>query len=270
MHLHRVTNDPHQNHHKLLLLSNSRKCNFHTIDCESPEDGSSASRPLPFKVRSENISIITSFNGLVCVGIKKLSYHHKYSYLMLWNPLTGDYKRLSKSNSRKECYDDEKLYLLKEGGRRTIDLSYSIIRFDTKTEKFTKIATPSLGVRRKACLSFTLLHKDRKLHLCVIYSFGEPKFRQFGAMLWRMDADGDWRKVVTYQMPRSFCFEEPLHLMRNGGWLTYCLYTGFHVYTVDLVRHLINEISNSNIANKMGITSSAKYIGTLWCHPIDR
>ncbi|KAI3524508.1 hypothetical protein L1887_03166 [Cichorium endivia] len=168
---------------------------------------------------------------------------------------------------------DEKLYFLKKGETAIDRMSYSVIRFDTKTEKFSKIATPSLGVPRKAWLNFTLLHKDRKLHLFVIYSYGDEskliysrygdqsKFRRVGAMLWRMDGDGDWTKVVTSQMPKSFCFVEPLHLMRNGSWLAHCAYTGFRVHNVDHVRHL-NEISYSNI-DRMRITSSAKYIDTL-------
>ncbi|KAI3524503.1 hypothetical protein L1887_03161 [Cichorium endivia] len=205
MHLHRVTNDDHQNHHKLLVLSNTTPCNFHTIDCELPEDGPSASRPLPFKGNPENIRIITSFNGLVCVGITKRSSDDKYSDLMLWNPLTGDYKRLHRSNSCEECYEVTPRASAFYGGENSGDLS---------------------------------------------------------AKFWRMDGDGDWTKVVTYQIPNCFYFEEPLHLMRNGNWLTYSVNTGFNVYTLDLVWHL-NAISYSNIAYGREITPRAKYIETL-------
>ncbi|KAI3524507.1 hypothetical protein L1887_03165 [Cichorium endivia] len=326
MHLHHVTNDDQQNHHKILVLSKTTPCKFHTIDCESPEDGVSVGRPLPFEVSPTNMSVVTSFNGLVCVCITKRSYDDKYSNLILWNPLTGDYKRLPKSNSPKECYEDtpiasglyyssydddyklllvnhdydayiyslksdswrkldttkylkriryliseswgpstvlnEKLYFLRTGNRKSIDrLSYSVIRFDMKTEKFTKIATPSLGVPRKACLNFTLLYNDRKLHLCVIYAREENSIKM-GAKLWRMDGDGDsdedWTKVVIYKMSGLFCLEKPLHLMRNGNWFTYCLFTGYHVYEMDLAR-----ISYSNIAYNMKIIPQGKYIETL-------
>ncbi|XP_023733977.1 putative F-box only protein 15 [Lactuca sativa] len=105
LHLHHVTNDHHQNHHKLLVLSTTAPCNLHTIDCESPESGLSRSRPIPFKVCPENMTIMTSCNGLVCVGITKRKYDDKYHNLILWNPLTDDYKKLSKSHSCKECYE---------------------------------------------------------------------------------------------------------------------------------------------------------------------
>ncbi|KAI3524505.1 hypothetical protein L1887_03163 [Cichorium endivia] len=328
MHLHHVTNDDRQNHHKLLVLSRTTPCNFHTIDCESPEDGVSVSRPLPFEVSPKNMSVITSFNGLVCVGITKRSSDDKYSDLMLWNPLTGDYKRLHRSNSCEECYEvtprasalyytsydddfkllrvthnydayiyslksdswrklgttedlkrrryliseswvsstvlNEKVYFLKRGKRRNIGRqSYSVIRFDTKTEKFTKISTPSLGVGRKACLTFTLLIKDRKIHLCVIYySFGRANSIDLRAKFCRMDGDRDWTKVVTYQMPKCLFFDVPLHLMRNDNWFTYSVCHGFHVYNLDIVRHL-NEISYSNMVYGREITPRAKYIETL-------
>ncbi|XP_035836627.1 F-box/kelch-repeat protein At3g06240-like [Helianthus annuus] len=106
MHLH------HQNRHKLLFIPNttsSSSCTFRTIDCESPEDGLTTPRCLPFKVDSpRNVSIITSFNGLVCVGIIEHDDNVEeeyYSDLVLWNPLTGEYRILSKTNAHKECYE---------------------------------------------------------------------------------------------------------------------------------------------------------------------
>ncbi|KAJ0488095.1 putative F-box domain, galactose oxidase/kelch, beta-propeller, kelch-type beta propeller [Helianthus annuus] len=103
MHLH------HQNRHKLLFIpKTSSSCTFRTIDCESPKDGLTAPRSLPFKVDSpRNVSIITSFNGLVCVGIIEQDNVEEeyYSDLVLWNPLTGEYRILSKTNAHKECYE---------------------------------------------------------------------------------------------------------------------------------------------------------------------
>ncbi|KAF5776368.1 putative F-box domain, galactose oxidase/kelch, beta-propeller, kelch-type beta propeller [Helianthus annuus] len=102
MHLH------HQNRHKLLFIpKTSSSCTFRTIDCESPKDGLTAPRCLPFD-SPRNVSIITSFNGLVCVGIIQHDDNVEeeyYSDLVLWNPLTGEYRILSKTNAHKECYE---------------------------------------------------------------------------------------------------------------------------------------------------------------------
>ncbi|KAJ0724575.1 putative F-box associated interaction domain, F-box-like domain superfamily [Helianthus annuus] len=98
MHLH------HQNRHKLLFKSyTTLSCTFRTIDCEAPEDGLTPPRYLPFKL-ARNMSVITSFNGMVCVGVPHNRMKSEYSDLILWNPLTCDYKTLSKTNSCKECY----------------------------------------------------------------------------------------------------------------------------------------------------------------------
>ncbi|XP_024963697.1 F-box/kelch-repeat protein At3g06240-like [Cynara cardunculus var. scolymus] len=106
VHLHRVTtNGHHENSHKLLVLSTITPCSFRTMDCETPEDDLTTARSFPFKTSPENVMIIASLNGLVCVGIKKCRYDDdEYSDLILWNPVTGDYKTLSKANSNKQCY----------------------------------------------------------------------------------------------------------------------------------------------------------------------
>lgn len=88
MHLHNVIKNDHQNHHKLAVLSNKTPRVFSTIDCEAPEHGLSTSCPFPFEASLENITIITSCNGLVCVGIQKDKYglyESEYTLLILWN-----------------------------------------------------------------------------------------------------------------------------------------------------------------------------------------
>ena len=72
MHLHHVNN---QNHHKQLLIPSTNPCKyFRTIDCETPDVGLSANRSIPFKANSNNLQIISSLNGLVCVGLHSLGY----------------------------------------------------------------------------------------------------------------------------------------------------------------------------------------------------
>ena len=103
MHLEHVNN---QNYHKQLVVSTTKPWRyFRTINCETPEVGLFSNRSLPFKANSNEISIISSLNGLVCVGIDYLQRHsHRYSDIILWNPLTGDHKTLSKDNFDDNCF----------------------------------------------------------------------------------------------------------------------------------------------------------------------
>lgn len=89
IHLHHVTND----HHKFLFFSSSINPKvFHNLDCETPDqDGLPVSRSLPFEVGSGVMLFITSFNGLVCVGINEGNNSYEYSNMIIWNPCTGDY-----------------------------------------------------------------------------------------------------------------------------------------------------------------------------------
>ncbi|XP_024961208.1 F-box/kelch-repeat protein At3g06240-like [Cynara cardunculus var. scolymus] len=130
MHLHHVNN---QNHHKLLVVSTTNPCKyFQTIDCETPELGLSAIRSLPFEANSKEMLVISSLNGLVCVSIDSLLHGSlRYSDIILWNPLTGDYKMLSKDNSNgknfriaakgyglyySSCDDDHRLLRVTQSG----------------------------------------------------------------------------------------------------------------------------------------------------------
>lgn len=275
----------HINPNKLLLLSTTTPRTYRTIDCEAPEDGLTAIRSLPLD--ATNMSIETLLHGLVCVGLKKCRYDFEYSDLVLWNPLTDEYKILSKGNSHKEYYNvsgrafglyysssddnykllrvtherdiyiyslksdswrkveatmdfrtipyciseswkpcsypmNDKLYFLKDvEGESQSSRSYSIIKFDTKSEKFTKIATPSFKKIRIACLSFVIL--KGRIHLCVTYDDSKGHSMEPCLMfdLWRMNRDGDeeWMKVESFCQKLCIQVSQPLHLMRNGNWL---------------------------------------------------
>nr|GEZ08116.1 hypothetical protein [Tanacetum cinerariifolium] len=91
----------HQNNIKLLVFLKTEPFEFTTIDCEAPSSDkvlTPTHRPLPpFEdTTPNNIHILTSFHGLVCLGIIKDKCDVRYSYIILWNPLTNEYKRLSK------------------------------------------------------------------------------------------------------------------------------------------------------------------------------
>lgn len=97
--------DRYQNHDKLLVVSGASPRMFATFDCEAPDSGLVPSRfRLPFDAEAKGIEFVTSFHGLVCVGIVMNHTHYEYSGLILWNPLTRDYKTLSKTNSVEDCY----------------------------------------------------------------------------------------------------------------------------------------------------------------------
>lgn len=236
----------------------------------------SLSDSLPFK--GDNFSVVASSHGMVC-------YHDiRHSDLILWNPVRGDYKTLSKSGSHEECYDynggpfglyysssdddykllrvtlytdvyiyslksdswrkveleedfrspliswmpstallNEKLYFLQKRVSKENDIHYSIIRFDTKTEQFTEIATPFSKNFERYSLSFLVLRGY--IHVC-------ENIAKRGVIMWRMDGDGDWTKVVSLF---PWCLE-PLHLMRNDNWLMRSN-KGNHLYQVDMKKH---------------------------------
>ncbi|KAI3503293.1 hypothetical protein L1887_31733 [Cichorium endivia] len=309
----------HQNHPKYLLLTAcGTEETFRSIDCESPKDGLTAVRRTPYFwstlkhfFDSSHLSILTSLHGLLCVGKSEDSHAPEYLDLFLWNPLTGEYKMLSKKGSHKECYENngglfglyyissdddykllrvtdppniyiytlrsdswrkvestedfqqmasnltssgnfrpeelllshillnEKLYFLKQVDRRgTYINSYSIMRFDTKTEIFTEIAMPSFGNQMTDCLGFMV--QSGCLHFCVAILIEKENYmpnRCCYEMIecWRMDEDGDWTKVLTYG-PMSFFIWGPslLHLMRNGNFLIQHL---SNVYVLDIKNH---------------------------------
>ncbi|KAJ9542055.1 hypothetical protein OSB04_028561 [Centaurea solstitialis] len=297
MHLHHVNN---QNHHKQLVFSTTKPCKyFRTIDCETPEVGLSANRSLPFKANCEEMSIIASLNGLVCIGIDPL-HTCRYSDIILWNPLTGGYKTLSKDNSRFNCFtipargyglyyssceDDyrllrvtllneafiysfkydswrkvestnyrlskyldsscllnENLYLLAQSNTKTSLRSYSILRFNTNTEKFTEIAAPSLQRDVWCCFSLTVV--SGCVYLCAstkgVYKGGKLDFCDGSGKfdLWKMDGDEEWTKVA------SICeFYQPFHLMmKNGNRLVVWGGSG-NAYEVDLGMKTTKKVS---------------------------
>ncbi|GKA59868.1 F-box/kelch-repeat protein-like protein [Tanacetum coccineum] len=302
--------DDHKNNLKLLSLFETKSSfEFATIDCEVPRRRKGLTptrRPLPQfgDTTPGDIDILTSFHGLVCLGIKKYKYDAEYSGLILWNPLTNEYKRLSKYNSHKIrhsasywkfrlyyscCEDDYKLllvklfddhvyiYSLKSDSWRKVDAfqhtsrlghellsrgTYlqenlyflqensnnrrlsSIIRFDTKTECFSKIETPY--VDRDAYNYFpTMVVKSDCIHVCVKYDIYMSCDNSFGRTtcieLWKLDEYGKMKEVVTYQLrPRVYNDQTissliPFHLMKNGKWLMRnCSSREHKIYEVDL------------------------------------
>ncbi|XP_052625832.1 uncharacterized protein LOC128132883 [Lactuca sativa] len=293
-HHHVVSNDDHQNHHKYLVVSTTQR-HMHSIDCETPKDGLMVARNLPFFLPFRgNMSILTSLHGLLCIGTIQPQNPGEYYDLILWNPLTGDYKMLSEPKKgcyHKECYKiseadfqqraskwtsrgsyweqpshillNEKLNFLKQVDRGgTFIFSYSVMRFDTKTEKFTEISIPSFGNQMTNCLGFMVL--GGRIHFCVAILIEEENYmtnRRYYEIieLWRMDGDGYWTKVLTYG-PMSFFLwgRSILHWMRNGNLLIRHLDS---VYLLDMKKHTKEMIFTCQSMDSK-IPPTGKYVET--------
>ncbi|KAL4589058.1 hypothetical protein LXL04_001960 [Taraxacum kok-saghyz] len=132
---------------KYIFLPKTRPWDYRIIDCETPEDGFTASRPFPFKVGlNQHISILSSVNGLVCVGIaNSLGLEEKISHIILWNPVTNDHKKLPKARSRRSYMTSfhkyELYYSFSENDYKLIWLSHrrNVRIFSLKSNKWTMI-----------------------------------------------------------------------------------------------------------------------------------
>ncbi|KAI3496532.1 hypothetical protein L1887_38897 [Cichorium endivia] len=173
---------------------------FHTIDRERPNEGFSAGRPFPFKVgSSQDIEILTSVHGLVCVGITKIRIGRrnglgKYSDLILWNPATGDHKTLSKPFARyyDDCYTiDESLFGLYHSSWDDdykllgVTLHSNVYIYSLKSDSWKKVVSDLQRIRTYYSLPFSW----------------RPNSLTFTSEneLWRMDGDGNWTKVQPWK-----------------------------------------------------------------------
>ncbi|XP_071703669.1 F-box protein At2g23160-like [Rutidosis leptorrhynchoides] len=106
------------NHSKLIVFSRESPTTFRIFDCEEPDAELTPSKNFPFKGDCDHIRLLASQNGLVCVGIVTGII---YSDFILWNPVTGEYKILSKNNSHNECYS----YIITTRTASFLSLSYN-------------------------------------------------------------------------------------------------------------------------------------------------
>ncbi|XP_071714770.1 putative F-box/LRR-repeat/kelch-repeat protein At1g11620 [Rutidosis leptorrhynchoides] len=290
-HFNHITNNDRQNPNKILLLSSS-SCEFRTIDCESPELSVTRNpRPLPFTPpRPKKVVILASCHGLVCAGVLTNSDSDYFSDLILWNPLTSEFKTLSKTNYNKECYADDSCqrfglyyssfdndyklisitknfdvygYSLKnDSWRNMVDSTNSlkkilyliykcwrlctwldeslffikqdiigygiygpwecaIVRFDTKTERFTEIRVPYIFNKLDdwgRATSYFLTVQRGKLHYYLQYDTSSTHTFLKG---WSLNEVGkSWSCVETYMLSGLINNSiRPLYLMRNKDWV---------------------------------------------------
>ncbi|CAH1449677.1 unnamed protein product [Lactuca virosa] len=149
---------------------------------------------------------------------------------------------------------NENLYFLEHVG-----YTYSIMRFNTKTETLKVIATPFSENQRTSWLSFTIL-RDGCIHLWV-NTVINPVPLSSENQLWRMEGDGIWTKLENSTMilcDYPIQYHHRLHLMRNGNLLTYdrgC------VYQLDMKTH--NKDLCSYTTKTMRVWPGGKYIETM-------
>ncbi|KAL8222857.1 hypothetical protein R6Q57_020256, partial [Mikania cordata] len=183
--------------HKLLLLDGPafRKLTF-------TDTNPASSNPDP----TSDVQVLASLDGLVLVS--SLDTKARPNELVLWNPLTGAYRKLL-SSSNDPGHDDMFYYspafavfgFRKDDSCNDYKIAYLdltpyyilpkrhgwFICFDVKTETFRKIRFPT--VPNKYCYA-SLVVLNGHLHLCVTYDFiCDFKHRD----IWRMDGDG-WVK----------------------------------------------------------------------------
>ncbi|KAI3745697.1 hypothetical protein L6452_08102 [Arctium lappa] len=127
-------------------------------------------------------------------------------------------------------------------------MSSLIIRFDTKTEMFTEIATPP-----GECFYMTVV--GGCIHLCMF-----PEIDSDRLELWKMDGDGEWVKVI--RSCRSLFDDQPFHLMKNGNWLL-CSIRNVIVLNVHRKEEKSKIACVHTIDGTMVILSRGKFVETI-------
>ncbi|GKA13776.1 F-box domain containing protein [Tanacetum coccineum] len=94
MNLYHIRNDQYPTHSKLIEMSCSSQT-FTSRNCENLKNHDSTTvRPIPFATGGDEVFIVVgSLDGLVCVALERTCE------LVIWNPLTTAYKKLSMSNA---------------------------------------------------------------------------------------------------------------------------------------------------------------------------
>ncbi|KAL4570975.1 hypothetical protein LXL04_017724 [Taraxacum kok-saghyz] len=287
MHRHRVICNDHQFHQKILFLPDAQPWEFRTINCETPKDGFTASRPLPFKVGADRkVSVMTSLHGMVSVGVTKPGTFDDYSDLILWNPVTGDYKTLSKVGSHNDCYtvDEDQFgffYNSSEDDYKLVCVTGRIIPdayiYSLKSDSWKKMVSSVLLNEEDpsflhkwfeieqllAQKSYSIYAKTEKLRDTTTPSMEYQRTDWMGFMktieLWRQDgSSGEWNKVVTKEKEHWYHDDQLLYVMRNGNRLMHPTWEDY-VYELDPNKHTKHFIGSITI----GFKPAGKYIETM-------
>ncbi|KAI3747574.1 hypothetical protein L6452_10074 [Arctium lappa] len=112
------------------------------------------------------------------------------------------------------------------------------------------------------CFSFTVVRGY--IHLFMSYRGKKCKSTcRFAMVLWRMEGDGEWTKLATYNDPPIYPWWDlngAFHMMKkNGNWV---MHSRFAIYKVDIEKHSIAKLC-SYAHSSLDITSGGKYMETV-------
>ncbi|GJV52342.1 hypothetical protein Tco_1448083 [Tanacetum coccineum] len=126
-------------------------------------------------------------------------------------------------------------------------------KFDTKTERFSKIESPNVDAANSnasANYSASIMVKSDCIQVCVKYDTFTDTDLITCIKLWKLDKDGKMTEVVNYQLRLHDDINSylvPFHLLKNGNWLL--LKSRYRIYEVDLRKkmHIGKEKGKGNI-----------------------
>ncbi|GJR69111.1 hypothetical protein Tco_0015176 [Tanacetum coccineum] len=170
---------------------------FTSRNCENLKNHDSTTvRPIPFATGGDEVFIVVgSLDGLVCVALERTCE------LVIWNPLTTAYKKLSMSNAPPFF----------RRNRDAIGFYFDSSNNDYKLLQVVSNDPSVCLVVVKGCI-----------HLCVAYGkftdTDKPFLADSKGELWRMD-DGDcWTKVaVFFRAQHSPLRFNNFYVSRNGN-----------------------------------------------------
>lgn len=146
------------------------------------------------------MEIISSFHGLLCIG--GMNNEYEYSDIILSNPVTGEYKILSKTNSQNGCYmkygkafelyyssydDDYKLLRVTNGCRAYIyslkSDSWREVGFlkDFEYERQDRMLSTWLNEKLYILLTLTIDESLQSHYSIIRFDFKTEKFNEIAA-----------------------------------------------------------------------------------------
>ncbi|KAJ9543010.1 hypothetical protein OSB04_022717 [Centaurea solstitialis] len=217
IHLHHVTNVDRSRHEKVIILRN-RFTSFETIDCEDAL--------LCYPFGGYNLIFVSSVtvNGLVCLGIEQRNTNEVFDFdIILWNPLTGEYKTLPKPSGVYQYNMFELYYTCSDDDYKILSINNhgNVYIYSLRSDSWRMLESRVEDhIPYVAAGDHNLL--DGKLHFLrdLAQKEGESPgwlSRTWIIEMWRMNGDGGWTNMVNISYTHYDNRIRPLHLMRNGN-----------------------------------------------------
>ncbi|MFS7900622.1 putative F-box domain-containing protein [Helianthus anomalus] len=217
-----------------VLLIDNLTCSVRPIISKSNDYGPSSIVTFPFHHQNNDVSILSHLNGLLCVCL-----NHTYE-LLLWNPTTTAFKRLSTPDSHGfyinnldavglyvDADDDYKVLHIKRRSAGTfcggtlyftvcecwLGGTKRVICFDVNSEQFKEISFPS--VPSIGMVQGVLVNVKNELHM-----FASTGMFEMTIDIWTLQGDY-WIKVLSCPPipPISLSLWcDITHYVTNGNW----------------------------------------------------